>query len=69
MLTILTVFLFCLSFYFFICLIVIQFNREQATHCFVCDDIIDWDNDGGHIYADGSTMCPQCEYKYDEQDV
>lgn len=69
MLTIVTIFLFCLSFYFFICLIFIQFNRERSTHCFVCDDIINWDEDGGHIYANGLTTCPRCEAKYEEQDV
>ena len=66
MTTILILLGFSLSFYLFICLIVIQFNREQETHCFICDDVIDWDNDGVHIFADGSTMCPHCEYKYEE---
>ena len=31
--------------------------------CTDCGSIIDFDEDGGHIYPDGSVPCPDCEGK------
>lgn len=32
-----------------------------ATKCDKCGVVVDLDEDGGHIYPDGSVTCPQCE--------
>lgn len=29
--------------------------------CELCGDTIDFDGDGGHIYPDGTVLCPTCE--------
>lgn len=31
------------------------------TICDDCQTEIDWDEDGAHIYPDGSALCPTCE--------
>lgn len=31
------------------------------TTCANCFDKINYDEDGGHIYLDGSVLCPSCE--------
>ena len=35
--------------------------KTLLTICDDCQTEIDWDEDGGHIYPDGSTVCSQCE--------
>ena len=34
-------------------------NRRSVCEGCECD--IDWNEDGGHNYPDGSVLCPQCE--------
>ena len=31
------------------------------TICDMCKIDINYDEDGGHIYPDGSVLCPSCE--------
>ena len=31
------------------------------TTCDMCKSDINYDEDGGHIYNDGSVLCPTCE--------
>jgi hypothetical protein len=31
------------------------------TTCRICASDINYDEDGGHIYNDGSVLCPTCE--------
>ncbi len=33
------------------------------TKCACCITEINFDEDGGHIYPDGSVLCPSCEGK------
>jgi hypothetical protein len=35
--------------------------KEDKGVCCVCGSVIDFEEDGGHIYADGSVTCPTCE--------
>jgi hypothetical protein len=30
------------------------------SNCDRCTDVIDFDNNGGHIYPDGTVICPEC---------
>lgn len=34
---------------------------KTATKCADCSVVINWDEDGGHIYPDGQTLCADCE--------
>jgi hypothetical protein len=34
---------------------------DVCTRCAVCKSVIDFDNEGGHIYPNGETLCPSCE--------
>lgn len=36
-------------------------GQEVCQQCDGCGCAIDLDEDGGHIYPDGSVVCPQCE--------
>jgi hypothetical protein len=33
------------------------------TTCIICNDEINYDEDGGHIYPDGCVVCADCEGK------
>ena len=33
----------------------------KPTKCVHCEEVIDWDGNGGHIYPDGQTLCADCE--------
>jgi hypothetical protein len=35
--------------------------KERGEGCDHCHCQIDWDEEGGHIYGDGSVLCAQCE--------
>jgi hypothetical protein len=34
---------------------------DVCCRCIVCQVLIDFDGDGGHIYPDGSVTCSLCE--------
>ena len=36
-------------------------RRGVVSACDGCGVVVDLDEDGGHIYGDGSVLCPQCE--------
>jgi hypothetical protein len=39
-----------------------QHTKENSmTKCASCADVIDLDDEGGHIYPDGDVLCPSCE--------
>jgi hypothetical protein len=39
---------------------------KPLSKCGECGQIIDWDDDGGHIY-EGVVICPPCEGLSDER--
>ena len=34
---------------------------DSLTKCYGCNITIDLEEEGGHIYPDGNTLCPECE--------
>ena len=38
----------------------VECNVSKCDACFV---VIDWDEDGGHIYPDNSVLCADCDGK------
>ena len=34
---------------------------DTKTKCGSCSNVIDFEEDGGHIYPDGTTICSNCE--------
>lgn len=39
---------------------------DVCSRCFVCQVVIDFDGDGGHI-SNGKTFCPDCEADNEEE--
>jgi hypothetical protein len=39
----------------------LEYQRETGCRCDKCECSIDLDGEGGHIYPDGSVLCPICE--------
>ncbi|CAB4145894.1 hypothetical protein UFOVP1219_23 [uncultured Caudovirales phage] len=37
------------------------YDLDSTPACEDCQDKIDFDETGGHIYPDGSVLCPQCD--------
>ena len=35
--------------------------KEDKGACCVCGSVVDFEEEGGHIYTDGSVTCPTCE--------
>jgi hypothetical protein len=33
---------------------------KGLSRCYVCNDAINWYENGGHIYVDGTTICSDC---------
>lgn len=42
-------------------------REQKKTNCAQCGEVIDFEEEGGHIYADGSTLCASCEAEGDNK--
>jgi hypothetical protein len=40
-------------------------GKEKLPKCVICKTVIDFLDEGGHIYPDGSVTCALCESDYE----